>query len=416
MIKVMQLSKGNAMGLYRYMPEPSGRMGLLWSLGTIKDIAILEFGSMGHMIYAYKWVSQGGMDDRAKLYSTHIDEKDISLGIYQRVFMALDNIIKEQNPKAIFLLPSTIPEIIGMDLEAICDEYINLGCETPIIVLKKGGFKEKVHHGMEEAMFQLVKNFTKELPKSKEMTYNIIGSLVDVARFEGDLREIKRILKRSLDMELLTALPSHSTIDEIELMSSAHINLVIRKEGLKVAKEMERRYGIPYIYGRPYGYKGTTKWIEEIALILRRNINDSFIEDEIQEGMYSINFIKQMLNYSKKRDTLYLGGNHDVVKGILEFAQTEIGMEIGHAWCDNKVYGSDDIPYYKEEQWHSIIKEKKPGIYMLPKPAMDAMGLESSYTLNRGHNSYLFQKYEHPFVGYRGAMTLCALWLDKILV
>lgn len=51
---------------------------------------------------------------------------------------------------------------------------------------------------------------------------------------------------------------------------------------------------------------------------------------------------------------------------------------------------------------------------MLPKPAMDAMGLESSYTLNRGHNSYLFQKYEHPFVGYRGAMTLCALWLVKI--
>lgn len=84
---------------------------------------------------------------------------------------------------------------------------------------------------------------------------------------------------------------------------------------------MERRYGIPCIYRRPYGYKGTTKWIEEIASILRRNINESFIEDEIQEGMYSINFLKQILNYSKKSDTLYLGGNHDVVKGILELAQ-----------------------------------------------------------------------------------------------
>lgn len=403
------------MGLYKYMPEPSARMGLLWSLGTIKDIAILEFGSMGHMIYAYKWMSQVGLETKAKLYTTHIDEKDIALGIHEKVFLALDNIILEQNPKAIFLLPSTVPEVIGMDLNAICEEYQSMGCNTPIIVLKKGGFKEKLHQGMEEAMFQLVKNFSHENSKTSNCTCNIIGSLVDTNRFEGDIRELNRILKGSLNMDVLTSFPSHSTIEEISSMTSASINLVIRKEGIKAAKEMERAFGIPYIYGRPYGYEGTTNWIKSIGEKLNLNYNADFIEEEIEEGKYAQNSLKQWLVYSKGSTTLHLGGNYDVVKGIYEYAKTEIGMEIGDLWCDNKTYETTDIPHYTEKEWNRIVIENKVGIYMLPKHVMDAMKLDTNYSLSRGHNSYRFQKYEHPLVGYRGAITLCSLWLEKII-
>lgn len=35
------------MNLYRYFPVPSDRMGTLWTLGSIKDAYIVEFGPAG---------------------------------------------------------------------------------------------------------------------------------------------------------------------------------------------------------------------------------------------------------------------------------------------------------------------------------------------------------------------------------
>jgi len=141
------------MGLYKYSPEPSGRMGLLWTVGTISEAVLLEFGSMGHMIYSSKWMQQTGIINKCKLYSTHIDEKDIALGITKRVNQAFIEIIKKDHPKAIFVLPSTIPETIGTDMEAICEELSMEYEDIPIITFKSGGVNQKVNKGMEEGVF-----------------------------------------------------------------------------------------------------------------------------------------------------------------------------------------------------------------------------------------------------------------------
>ena len=74
------------MPLYKNVPEPSGRMGLIWSLAAIYDSAVIEYGSMGHMLYAQKWMNQTGLIKYGELISTHLSEKDIALGITRRAW------------------------------------------------------------------------------------------------------------------------------------------------------------------------------------------------------------------------------------------------------------------------------------------------------------------------------------------
>ena len=77
---------------------------------------------MGHMQYGRMFLNQAGISKRCKLYSTHIDETDISLGDTRRLNSAIAQIIEKDKPKIVFLLPSSVPTVIGTDLIAICEE------------------------------------------------------------------------------------------------------------------------------------------------------------------------------------------------------------------------------------------------------------------------------------------------------
>ena len=48
-------------------------------------------------------------------------------------------------------------------------------------------------------------------------------------------------------------------------MGSAAVNLVLRNEALPAARLLQERFGTPYVYGAPYGYEGTGRWLEEIS-------------------------------------------------------------------------------------------------------------------------------------------------------
>lgn len=256
------------MGLYKYLPEPSGRMGLLWTVGTVGESAVLEFGSMGHMIYADRWLSLTGADNRSKLYTTHIDEKDIALGLTSRLTQAMEEIIRTDYPGAVFVLPSVIPEIIGTDLSFLCEELQNQYEDVPIISFRHGGFQDKLTAGVEEGLYQLVRRLPKVTDRTAKRTFNIIGSCADQKSFRADAEELVRLCDEIFEMEPVCILTSDTTVSKIKQMGSAHVNLVLRREGVKAAGHLQERFGIPYLYGEICGGAGTAEWIKQLKELL----------------------------------------------------------------------------------------------------------------------------------------------------
>lgn len=382
------------MPLYKNTPEPSGRMGILWALAPIYDAAIIEFGSMGHMIYAEKWMSHTGLIRYAPLITTHLAEKDIALGITKRLEDCVKDVVQEKRAKAIFLIPSSVPEMVGTDLEAIGEEIQFTYPNIPILTFKAGNFKAGMEQGMEEAFYQLVKSLPDkvefEIPaiekKEERPTFNLLGSCCDWSRFQSDAREIVRIMEGAFQLQKAAVFGSSCDMESILNMTKAQVSIVIRKEGLKAAKELQKRYGIPYLYLAPYGLLGTLHWVKELEELLGKKAEETFLDNEKSETEYVVNHCKIWTKYRKDKAKIWISKEDELSKGIQEFAVDDLGFTLGQG----EIHMSDG---------HDLMSN--PG--------------KCNIEVRRSTLSHDINPYELPFMGFRGTMNLCSLWYNHLM-
>ncbi|AMP19891.1 hypothetical protein AZF37_00695 [endosymbiont 'TC1' of Trimyema compressum] len=185
---------------------------------------------------------------KCQLYSTHITETDIALGDTSRLEESIAYIIEKDNPQVIFLLPSSIPQVIGTDLVAISQELQPLYPQTPLLPISYGGFNIKQHQGIKKALLLLAESLTIEIKKSIQPTFNILGSCADLLNFQTDVREIVRLLKGAFKMKTNCILTSE-----------------IRREGEATEKFLKEKFNTPYLLSRTYGIAGTKNWLYTIA-------------------------------------------------------------------------------------------------------------------------------------------------------
>lgn len=380
------------MPLYKTTPKPSGRMGLLWSLAPVYDTAIIEFGSMGHMIYAKKWMQYTGLTQHAELITTHLAEKDIALGITKRLEESVKEVVKKGQAKAVFLLPSSVPEMIGTDLRAIGEELQELYPQIPVLTFRAGNFKASKEQGMEEAFYELVKMMMdkEELrltadKEKKESTFNLFGSACDWSRFQSDNREVSRILKGAFSMEEGAVFGSGCDFDSLKSMIHADISLVTRKEGIKGAKLLEKEFGIPFVYGTPYGLSGTTDWIHQVEEVLHKEADKSFLEKEQKETQAVISHCRMWTGYAKDLAKVWVSGEDELSDGMKRFAKEELGFVLS----EGGIHMADQTE----------LKEK-PGKHQIE--------------IRRSTLSCDINPYDSPFMGFRGAMNVSALWHEYL--
>jgi nitrogenase molybdenum-iron protein alpha/beta subunit len=407
------------MGLNRFKPLPSGRMGILWTLSSIRDAAVVEFGCMGHMLYSGVTLENTGVRNACKRYSTHIDETDIALGGTDKLAATIAHVVEKDNPRVIFLLPSSIPEVIGIDLPAEARQLQREYPHTFLLPFGYGGFEVNQHRGVQGTLLRLVKALPRDAGKTTRPTFNIIGSCADLFRFQADASEILRIMEGAFGMKPLCVLTSDTSIEDVERMGGAYINLVIRREGEPAAKHLQERFGTPYLLGRPYGIEGTTRWIGDIAQTLGILPDYDFVESQRQEGEgLLLNITPRLQHLTREHPEeigLSIGAHTDVVQGILDFGCGELFLPKGTCWCDCPDMHSDEIPYFTEEQWTKAIQDYKKGLLMASGEALDWADRNRTLQISNPDTRQRLNPYVPPFVGFLGAIHLIDLWLNAIL-
>ena len=407
------------MALHRFKPMPSGRMGIFWTLSSIKEAAIVEFGCMGHNLYSGGALRRGGIYDGygAPLYTTYIDETDISLGDTERLSATISRVIQNDHPRVIFLQPSAVPEVIGTDLFAVSKLMQADFPETRLLPIGHGSFAISQHRGVQEALLALAEALPLDTGLTEKPSYNIIGSCPDLYRFFADAEEIVRLMGGAFDMAPVCILSSSASVSEIERMGAAHINLVIRREGIPAAKALQKRFGTPYVFGRPYGIAGTSDWLREVGKALGGGPDESFIETETALAMEQLDSPYRTLEGNEwsypDEAVLTIGGHADVVRGILDFATKELPIRKGVCWCDCPEMGDDEIPYFSEREWIPVVKEHKKGYLMFSGEALKWAGKNLQLQIANPDIGWRIHPYDPPFVGYRGALHLVNLWINE---
>ncbi|WP_367568158.1 nitrogenase component 1 [Lacrimispora sp.] len=404
------------MGLHRFKPLPSGRMGILWTLSSIRDAAVVEFGCMGHMMYSGVTLENTGVRGACKRYSTHIDETDIALGGTDKLAHTIAHVVEHDNPRVIFLLPSSIPEVIGTDLQAEAKALQQEYPDTLFLPFGYGGFEVTQHRSVQEALLRLVQALPGDRDKTSQPTFNIIGSCADLFRFQADASEILRIMEGVFGIEPLCILTSDTSVQDIENMGGAHINLVLRREGVPAAIHLQNRFGTPYLLGRPYGIDGTVHWIEEAAEILNISMDCDFMDGQLKEGKKLLSdmlpLIKHLRHEHPEEIRLSMGGHADVVRGIRAFGCGELAFPKGTCWCDSPDMNSDEIPYFTEDQWIQTIQSQKKGFLMASGEALAWADRNLSLQITNPDIKRRLNPYVPPFVGFRGVLHLMDLWIN----
>ena len=77
------------MQLCKYYPVANDRMGIIWTLSSIEGACVIEFGPAGTTHYAVEGVGSLNGNDKAKIYSTHMDQSDVTFGKYDRIEKAV---------------------------------------------------------------------------------------------------------------------------------------------------------------------------------------------------------------------------------------------------------------------------------------------------------------------------------------
>ena len=68
------------MQVCKYFPVANDRMGTIWTLASIEGACVIEFGPAGTTHYGIEAIGSLNGQERANIYSTHMDQNDVTFG------------------------------------------------------------------------------------------------------------------------------------------------------------------------------------------------------------------------------------------------------------------------------------------------------------------------------------------------
>ncbi|MBT9158202.1 MAG: Nitrogenase molybdenum-iron protein alpha chain [Firmicutes bacterium] len=341
------------MSLYKYLPPPSDRMGVLWALASIKGACVLEYGPAGTTHYGIESYGKLNMDLDASLFTTDIDEDEVIMGDSGRLGNTLLELDRRNEFSHIFVVASSVSSIIGTDIFAICQE-VQPNCRARLHCFTGGGLKGSYSLGVKEVLTTLARDVVAPVPDgARDMGYyNILGSNADCYNYASDIAEVERMMEGCFGLKRHAVFTAQSSMEAITSASRSGYNLVLRAEGLPAAKLLKERFGQEYYYGVPYGYQGTQNWLRGVANKFGLVVNAPYVEREAKRQKDHL----LRWRFSRRAGaplTAALAGNYDLVVNLARFLGQELSIKPVAAFVN---HGRGSEPVLEDPAEEGLVK------------------------------------------------------------
>ncbi|MHB8883045.1 MAG: nitrogenase iron-molybdenum cofactor biosynthesis protein NifE [Thermodesulfovibrionales bacterium] len=394
--------------------------GAMIVLQPIADAAHLVHGPIA--CCGNSWEGRGTLTHQGSLhrmgFTTDMSELDIVYGAEKKLKRAILETFEAVRPKAIFVYTTCVSGLTGEDIEAVCAEAeteINIRV-IPVIAPGFVGPKNLGNRIAGEVLLDHVIG-TGEPPAVTGYDINLIGEY----NIGGDLWLVEPLLRKA-GFPVLSRISGDSTFEEITYAHRARLNVVVCSRALiNVAREMERRYGIPYVEVSFFGKTEMSKALRAISSQLsalsgqHTDKTEEVIRNEekvLQERLRPYEHLKG------KKAVLYTGG---VKSWSFISALLDLGMEIVGV-------GTKKSSYEDEIKMKEILGADAPLLEdVTPKNLLKTLReRRADILIAGGRNQYLAVKEGYPFVdvnqerhiayaGYDGLLKLAAQIHNSIM-
>ncbi|HHW39193.1 MAG TPA: hypothetical protein GXX18_18480 [Bacillales bacterium] len=399
-------------------------LGILWTLAGVKDAAVINHGTAGCNFYELATASKR---TRALIYnrfaSTGLEQEDIALsGGEEKLRAAIKEIAAKDHVSLIAIVANPVASLIGVDIEAIAKEEAP-HIKQPILTFNNKVWKIDAENGVEEALYTLIRFHCPETSEQRARSVggalkaNIIGPTAETFNWGADEKEMKRLLAL-IGIEVNTVLTYETTTEELKTVSGADINIVTRAAGLKAARYLEEYYSIPYIYGLPYGEKGTKEWLKQVAEAVKKEVpNSQFVNDR----PFSFHHYIEMISggeFYQRTWTVAVSCSPAAAKGLVQLVKEDwcLPLEAIRLTSSPKADELEEIETLgvkrvfvtpEELEWKRVLEEIQP--FILMGSAEDTtLAKEVPIHLRITEPAYdRFSIYEgNPLVGWEGYQSL----------
>ncbi|BCB95329.1 NifEN2 [Dissulfurispira thermophila] len=368
--------------------------GAMIVLQPIADTAHIVHGPIS--CCGNSWEGRGTLSSKGRLhrmgFTTDMTEMDIIYGSENKLYDAILRAYESVRPKAIFVHATCVSGLIGEDIEAVCKKAETfLGIR--VIPVNAPGFVGPKNLGNRiagEVLLDYVIG-TGEPPFTTDYDINLIGEY----NIAGDLWLVEPLLKEA-GVRILSKITGDSTFEEITYAHRAKLNVVVCSRALiNIAREMERRYGIPYIEVSFFGKTEMLQALRLIALNFKSQISNLKLADKIEEIIMREEKkldekLKAYKHLKGKKAVLYTGG---VKSWSFISALMDLGIEI-------VAIGTKKSTFEDEEKMKEILGEDAPLVEdVTPKNLLRLIKERNADILIAGgRNQYLAIKEGFPFV------------------
>lgn len=385
--------------------------GAMIVLQPIADAAHIVHGPIS--CCGNSWEGRGTLSLKGNLYrmgfTTDMTEMDIVYGSEEKLYRAIlqtyeslqgDFVRGTKSPlrlKAIFVYTTCVSGLIGEDIEAVCkkaEDFLNSnGIPLRVIPVNAPGFVGPKNLGNRIAGEVLLDYAigTGEPEFTTDYDINLIGEY----NIAGDLWLVEPLLKEA-GIRIMSRITGDSTFDEITYAHRAKLNVVVCGRALiNIAREMERRYGIPYIEVSFFGKTEMSRALRLIAQKLELKVKNSRFKNKIEEIIMREEKqleerLKAYEHLKGKRAVLYTGG---VKSWSFISALLDLGIEVVAVGTKKSTFEDEEKTKEILGQDAPLVEDVTPGNLLRLLKERDADILVAG-----GRNQYLAIKEGFPFV------------------
>ena len=200
-----------------------------------------------HVVYwdEPRWASRPRPTVSAQLRSI-----DMILGNDDRLVRSIREMDADLDPAFLALVGTPVPAITGLDLEGIACQLEDL-CGKPAIGFDTGGFAF-YDQGLYKAGAALLRRFCSAASPTRPDSLALLGlSPLDLGDVGNDA-DLRAALERD-GWTIGASLFMGYSEGDLAALPSSGCSLAVSAAGLRLAKLLERRWGVPYAVGCPMG-------------------------------------------------------------------------------------------------------------------------------------------------------------------
>lgn len=257
-------------------------------------------------------------------FTTGISTNDVVFGGEEKLRSAIDYIVEQYAPEAVFVYSTCVTAMIGDDIDMVCRQAAQAH-GIPMVPVHAPGFVGSKNLGSRLAGEAVLTHLigTKEPETSTPFDINLIGDY----NVTGDMWQYTPLLEE-LGIRVLSTLSGDGRVANIRTAHRARLNvLVCAKSLISLPRKMQERYDIPFISVSFYGKRDTSAAILAIA----ESLGDADLIERTQQliAREEARLDEQLAPYREifhgKKAVLNTGGNKS---WSIASALQDLGIEV----------------------------------------------------------------------------------------